>query len=96
MSYRIHYRLIRKSRKENLTVRPILTVLCFFLFLVLVYSLWPDGKNAVKEGLAFFRPTVMISAMNEMSEYFQNGMDLVAAVEAVFYNFTQGEPLVAG
>ena len=96
MSYRIRYKLIRKNRKENLAVRSILTVLCFFVFLVLVYNLWPDGKIAVEEGLAFLRPTVMISAMNEMAEDFQNGMNIAAAVGEIFNNFTQGEMLAAG
>lgn len=76
--------------------RSMLTVLCFFLFLVLVFSLWPDGKDAVKKGLDFLRPTVMISVMNEIAEIFQNGRNLVSEVETIFSNIIQGETLAAG
>ena len=96
MGYRIRYQPTEKNRKKNLGFRSMLTVLCFFLFLVLVFSLWPDGKDAVKKGLDFLRPTVMISVMNEIAEIFQNGRNLVSEVETIFSNIIQGETLAAG
>ena len=90
MSYCVRYQHIRKkSRREFVDIRSILTVLCFFLFLILVWSLWPEGKSAVEDVLSFLKPTMMVSAMNEMAEELQNGINLADTLENLFNNLTQ-------
>lgn len=72
-------------------IRSILTVLSFFLFLILVWSLWPEGKSAVEEVLSFLRPTMMVSAMDEMAEELQNGMNFADTLQHLYNNLTQSE-----
>lgn len=92
MSYCVRYQYIRKkSRREIVGIRSILTVLSFFLFLILVWSLWPEGKSAVEDVLSFLKPTMMVSAMNEMAEELQNGINLADTLENLFNNLTQSE-----
>ena len=72
-------------------IRSILTVLSFFLFLILVWSLWPEGKSAVEEVLSFLRPTMMVSAMDEMAEELQNGMNFADTLQHLYNNLTKSE-----
>ena len=72
-------------------IRSILTVLSFFLFLILVWSLWPEGKSAVEEVLSFLRPTMMVSAMDEMAEELQNGMNFTETLQHLYNNLTKSE-----
>lgn len=72
-------------------IRSILTLLSFFLFLILVWSLWPEGKSAVEEVLSFLRPTMMVSAMDEMAEELQNGMNFADTLQHLYNNLTQSE-----
>jgi len=87
MSYSVHYQYMRKKNRRVYTaIRPILIVLSFFLFLLLVFTLWPEGKSAVEDVLSFLRSTVTVSAMNKMAENVQDGMNLLDAMETVFCN----------
>lgn len=92
MSYCVRYQHIRKkSRREFVGIRSILTLLSFFLFLILVWSLWPEGKSAVEEVLSFLRPTMMVSAMDEMAEELQNGMNFADTLQHLYNNLTKSE-----
>lgn len=53
MAYRINYRPVRKLRgREGQRLRlPALTGLCFLLFLALVHSLWPEGREYLRSAL---------------------------------------------
>lgn len=98
MSYRIHYQPMRKSRrKEHLHIRrAVLTVLCFSLFLVLVCNLWTDATKLVSEALVALRPAVVVSAMEDMAEAFQEGMSISTAIENFLHNLMQEEPFASG
>ena len=75
MSYRIHYPSIRKIRgREGLRVRlPALTALCFLLFLVLVQSVWPEGRDFLK------------SALDTMAAHLQKNASVMAALAEWFF-----------
>jgi len=93
MSYRIHYPLIIRS--NYIGKRSIFTLLCFFLLLVLVFCLWPEGKDVIKDGLAFLQSTVMVSGLNEMAEGFQNGLHISDVIEKLYCDLIQGKTFVA-
>ena len=52
MSYRIDYRTAQKNRHMRL---PVLTLLCFLLFLFLVSALWPEGTEYIRTSVSHFR-----------------------------------------
>ena len=74
MSYRIHYPSIRKIRgREGLRVRlPALTALCFLLFLVLVQSVWPEGRSFLNSALDTMAAHLQkdASVMTALTEWF--------------------------
>lgn len=98
MSYRIRYQPMRKNPGSACLRhrRAMLTVFCFFLFLMMVCNLWTDGRKAINDLLAFLRPNVVVSAMNEMAKQFQDGVNIVDAVENAFDNLIQEETFVSG
>ena len=81
MGYRIAYRAMPpKVCRKRFSVRlPILTLLCFSLFLVLVATLWPEGKAYLQEALLFSQETVAASALNELAEELYAGAEPMTA-----------------
>lgn len=98
MGYRVDYqpaRIIRRREKIRAR-RVLLTLLCFSLFLILVFYQWPEATIVVQDTLAAIRPTVVVSAMDDMANSFQDGMHFLEAVRHAFPCFLQGGRIASG
>lgn len=67
MGYRIVYPHKRKIFRSNVRV-TVLTVLCFFFFLLLVEVRWPDGAALIRSAIHSARESLPVSAMNVFAE----------------------------
>lgn len=87
MGYRVEYETVRKVRRmEQRTTRlPALTAAAFVLFLVLVGSFWPKGKEVLREILIPGDPAVTVAALEDLAEELKTGTELDDALE----NFCQ-------
>ena len=74
----------------------ILTILCFSLFLILVSSRWPEAVNMVINTMADMRPTVVVSAMDDMADSLQNGTRFMDAVKHAVQCLVQEAGFVSG
>lgn len=75
MSHRIVY-----SSQSHLRIKhsnscrlPLLTVLCFFLFLIMVHSLWPEGKEILLKMISFREEMTVFSVMDIAAETLSGG-----------------------
>lgn len=83
MGYRVEYETVRKVRRmEQKTARlPALTAGAFLLFLILVGSLWPKGKEVLREMLIPGDPAVTVAALEDLAQELETGAELGDALE---------------
>lgn len=82
MGYRIQYPTVRKLRNRgNVRVRlPVLTVFIFFLFLVLVRLLWPEGAQQLQN-------CVPVSVLDEFASELRKGDGIMTSFSAFLKSF---------
>lgn len=81
MGYRIEYQRDQKGtfRIKNYTRIPVLTILCFFLFLFLVNAFWPDGAALLQKTRLYSKGIIALSALNDLANELHYGEPLVTA-----------------
>lgn len=91
MSYRIQYESIQERQKLRFSAvrRGMLTVFCFFLFLMVVFHLWPEAAETVYNVLALFRPVHMVGAIDNIAHSLQDGAGITQSIGTFVYCFLQ-------
>jgi len=81
MGYRIEYQSAQKkyANKSHYMRLPVLVVLCFFLFLFLVETLWPDGAALIRKAAFYPKEVIAVSALNDLADELRYGESLVTA-----------------
>ena len=64
MSYRIEYRKPVKRRPMRL---PVLTAMCFLLFLFLVKTCWPEGSAVISDAFRWVSDSGPVMALEEFA-----------------------------
>lgn len=84
MGYRIVYRPAQKKQHAIIQyIRlPILVVISFFLFILLVESMWPDGAALLKKAVVPSGGVVAVSALNHFANELQIGESFLTALAA--------------
>lgn len=59
----------------------LLTLLCFSFFLSVVFYRCTEVRIMLLDAMASLHPTVVVSAMNDMANSFENGMGLLDTVK---------------
>lgn len=96
MGYRIEYDMgigkfeVRENRKDKF---PVLVAGAFVLFLLLTWSLWPEGAEVLRDILIPGDNAVTVQAMKDMSHNLKNGVALSDAVTAFCQDVIQGAEL---
>lgn len=93
MSYRVEYEPMTKRKKasDRFGLRQIwLTVLCFLLFLQLVHSFWPGGKEVLQEALWPGDPVITRQAAEDFVAALRYGEPLGEAVQGFCREILQG------
>ena len=87
MSYRIQYPSphAAKSIRQRKIRLPLLTVLCFLLFLFLVNTFWPQGAAYMAEKMAVLRRSAAVMALDRLAEDLLRGEPLAAAFSEFCY-----------
>lgn len=70
MGYRIDYQKTAGKQQGRLLV---LTMLCFFCFLILVYKQWPEGAGVIRCLLSDAKKLVPVSALEDFAKDLLNG-----------------------
>lgn len=81
MGYRILYHSVQKKPgNRGLSIRlPVLTLICFLLFLFLAHALWPEGTAAIQMVISTVREGEAFSVFNDLAEELRFGEPLVTA-----------------
>ena len=82
MSYRIVYepeKCVQQSFKESSSGR-ILTALCFLIFVWLVQSLWPEGREVLTKYLLPGEPALAQAAFSVLLDNLRHGMGMVESL----------------
>lgn len=81
MSYRIQYPspYAAPCKKQSKIRLPLLTVLCFLLFLFLVNTFWPRGAEYMGEKMAALRQSAAVMALDRLAEDLFRGEPLSTA-----------------
>lgn len=81
MHYRIDYGATTpKSRKKLACLRlPVLIVLCFFLFLVLVKQIWPEGSAVIGDIILRVRSSFAAKSLEQFADNFREGESVFSA-----------------
>ncbi len=66
MSYRIRYQSPQPGWSKSLRL-PILTILCFLLFVMLVNQNWQEGADYIKTGILFVQKSSITAAMDQFA-----------------------------
>lgn len=84
MGYRIEYQPINPVRHGHIrrTRVGILTGLCFLLFLFLVTSFWPQGRDLLRELLIPGDPDVTMMALETFAGELRRGVTFSNAAES--------------
>lgn len=87
MSYRIQYSspYAAPCKKQSKIRLPLLTVLCFLLFLMLVNTFWPQGAEYMAEKMAALRQSAAVMALDRLAEDLFRGEPLSAAFSEFCY-----------
>ena len=83
MSYRIDYRPSQKKSRMGFLRLPVLTVLCFLLFLFLVNTYWPEGADRI----AVWQESVTVMVLDRFGEDLHRGEPLAEAFSAFLGSF---------
>lgn len=86
MGYRIEYHTAQRKQGNFLRfVRlPLLTIVCFVIFLFLVGTLWPEGAAWIEKSGFFAKSMAAVAALDELADGLHYGEPLVTAF-AEFY-----------
>lgn len=81
MGYRIEYHTAQRKQHNFISfVRlPVLTMMCFLIFLFLVEAMWPDGAAWIQKSGFFSGTIAAVSALNELAAELHCGEPLVTA-----------------
>lgn len=72
MGYKIQYKATRKRNPINIRL-PLLILIFFLIFCMLVKAIWPDGSLLLKKMGVFPDSSVAVSALNDLAEQLQYG-----------------------
>ena len=87
MGYHIVYQSGQTKCGRRRSIRlPLLTMLCFVLFLILVEYLWPQGAEFLHTFLPGDRDSVAVSALDHLAEELRGGKNLQSAVSGFLEN----------
>ena len=84
MSYRVEYSasgIVRKETKRKNGRIPLLTAVCFLIFLLIVGGYWPRGTQALREMLLPGDSAVTAAAWEELTQELHAGAPVGGAVE---------------
>ena len=84
MGYRIDYQKTAGKQQGRLLV---LTMLCFFCFLILVYKQWPEGAGVIRYLLLDAKNSAPVAALEDFAKDLQNG-DAVQAFSGFLQRLT--------
>lgn len=81
MSYLIRYQSTRGTWLKKLTcIRlPLLAVLCFLLFVLMVNSFWPEGEAYIRSRTQARKESAAVMALDQLAEDLLRGEPLSAA-----------------
>lgn len=84
MGYRVEYQQVKKARGgEKRTSRlAALTMLCLFLFLLLVNGFWPRGAEVLRDLLLPGDAAVTVAALEDLALELRTGEELSSALES--------------
>ncbi len=86
MSYRIDYRTKNKLVRNGYFRLPVLAILSFMLFLLLVNAMWPEGTALIQESVYQLRLRTA-AALNLLEENYQNREQLTAVFSDLIQSF---------
>lgn len=86
MSYRINYCTKKKLLCNGFFRLPVLTILSFMLFLLLVNAMWPEGTALIHESVYQLRLRTA-AALNLLEENFQNREQLTAVFSDLIQSY---------
>lgn len=78
MGYRIEYGDPCKRRKRNARL-PLLTALCFLLFLMLVEGFWPEGSAWIRDRFLFLQNTITASFFDNFAYTLMDSETIIEA-----------------
>lgn len=84
MSYRVEYSasgIVRKKIRRKGGRIPLLSVVCFMIFLLIVGGFWPRGVQALREMLLPGDSAVTAAAWEELTQELHAGAPVDSAVE---------------
>ncbi|MEF2837187.1 MAG: hypothetical protein U0N82_05640 [Oscillospiraceae bacterium] len=84
MGYRIEYQKTAGMHQGRLLV---LTMLCFFSFLILIYKQWPEGAGIIRGLLWDAKNSAPVAALEAFAKDLQNG-DAVQAFSGFLQRLT--------
>jgi len=81
MSYRINYQSMEShwSKKRSHIRLPLLTVLCFLLFLWMVNHSWQEGADFLRSRLYSLKETAAAAALDQFAVELYRGEPLASA-----------------
>lgn len=81
MGYRIEYHTAQKRQGNYFYfIRlPLLTIVCFVIFLFLVGRMWTEGAELIQESGFLSKAMVAVSALDEFADELYYGEPLVTA-----------------
>ena len=88
MGYHIDYltgegKSMRGKRRIRL---PILSLLCFGVFLLLVECRWPEGRDFLRNTFLGDQKTIAVSALNDLADGLRHGEGLQTAFSDFWEN----------
>lgn len=79
MSYKIQYTANKKRKAVHIRL-PLMILVSFFLFCMLVKTTWPDGAIFLERLGLFSDSAVMVSALNNLADELQSGDGLISFI----------------
>lgn len=83
MSYQINY---QKTMKKPFWRLPFCIVLCFQLFLVLVYHLWPEGAKVIRNVLHRTENSAPVFVLDCFARELRGGQTVIQAFSDLFHD----------
>ena len=98
MGYRVEYGPVKKVRgmEKRVSGGASLIAVCLLLFLVLVSSFWPAGKEMLRKLIFPGDPVVTAAALEDLTESLRSGEDLSDSMAAFCIQVLEGADLDTG
>jgi multisubunit Na+/H+ antiporter MnhE subunit len=83
VSYQIYY---QKTIGKPVRRLPFLIILCFQLFLVLVYRLWPEGADVIRNVLHRTENSAPVFALDFIARELRSGETVIQAFSDLLHD----------